>query len=66
MNRRRPIVIIAWPPCRGRVAATPWKASGDLSRDFVHGGTTTSVTTTTLPQAGGGMALTGLSAEVIW
>jgi predicted small secreted protein len=39
---------------------------GDLSRDFIHGGTSTSTTTTTLPQAGGGMALTGLSSDVVW
>jgi len=39
---------------------------GDLSRDFVHGDTTTTVGTTTLPQPGGGMALVGLSKAVIW
>ena len=39
---------------------------GDLSRDVVHGGSTTSITTTTLLQPGGGMPLTGLSSEVIW
>ena len=39
---------------------------GDISRDIVHGGSTTSTTTTTLPQPGGGMALTGLSGEMVW
>ncbi|MFH1331003.1 MAG: hypothetical protein ABIJ48_10185 [Actinomycetota bacterium] len=39
---------------------------GDLSRGLVHGGSTTSTTTTTLPQPGGGMALTGLSGDVVW
>src|SRR4030042_766553 len=39
---------------------------GDLSRDFVHGDTTTTFGTTTLPQPGGGMALVGLSRSVTW
>jgi len=39
---------------------------GDLSRDFVHGDTTTTFGTTTLPQPGGGVALVGLSRSVIW
>lgn len=39
---------------------------GDLSRDFVHGETSTVVTTTTLPQPGGGIALVGITASVVW
>ena len=39
---------------------------GDLSRDWVHGGGTTSTTSTTLPRPGGGMALTGLSGSIVW
>lgn len=39
---------------------------GDLSRDFVHGDTTTTLGTTTIPQPGGGMALVPLSRSVIW
>ena len=39
---------------------------GGISRDFVHGDTTTTFGTTTLPQPGGGMALVGLSRSVTW
>ncbi|MBM3695975.1 MAG: hypothetical protein FJW79_08595 [Actinobacteria bacterium] len=39
---------------------------GDLSRDVVHGGSTTSSTTTTLPRPGGGMGLTGISGDIVW
>jgi len=39
---------------------------GDLSRDLVHGDTTSTLGTTTLPQPGGGMPLVGLSASVVW
>lgn len=39
---------------------------GDLSRDVVHGDTTSTMATTTLPPPGGGMALVGLSASVVW
>jgi hypothetical protein len=65
MNRRR-IVIIALAALAVAGCGDALEGVGDLSRDFIHGGTTTSVTTTTLLQPGGGMALVGLSAGVIW
>lgn len=39
---------------------------GGLSREIIHGDTTTTLGTTTLPQPGGGIALVGLSPSVVW
>ncbi len=66
MNRRRLIVTIAFAALVAAGCGDVLEGVGGLSRDFVHGGTTTSTTTTTLLQPGGGMALTGLSGEVVW
>lgn len=39
---------------------------GGLSREFVHGDTTSTLGTTTLPLPGGGVPLVGLSPSVVW
>lgn len=68
MNHRRLILILivtlAAPAAAG--CGDVLEGVGELSRDFVHGDTTSSSTTTTLPQPGGGMALTGLSGDITW
>jgi hypothetical protein len=66
MNRRRLILLVTLAALVAAGCGDVLGGVGDLSRDFIHGGTTTSTTTTTLPQAGGGMALTGLSSDVVW
>jgi len=66
MYRRRLIVMLALAAVTAAGCGDVFEGVGDMSRDFVHGGSTTSITTTTLPQPGGGMALTGLSGEVVW
>jgi len=67
MHHRR---LFLWPVALLALSATgcgdALQGVGDLSRDFVHGETTTVVTTTTLPQPGGGMALVGLTGSVVW
>jgi hypothetical protein len=67
MKHRR---LLLWPAAllalSGAGCGDVLQGVGDLSRDFVHGETTTVVSTTTLPQPGGGMALVGLTGSVGW
>ncbi len=67
MHHRR---LLLWPAFLFALSAAGCgdvlQGVGDLSRDFVHGDTTTVVSTTTLPQPGGGIALVGLTGSVVW
>src|SRR4030066_1726745 len=67
MNPRRwPLLLAALAALGAGGCGDVLEGVGDLSRDFVHGDTTTTFGTTTLPQPGGGMALVGLSRSVTW
>jgi len=66
MNRRRPILLLVLVALLAAGCGDVLEGVGDISRDIVHGGSASSTTTTTLPQPGGGMALTGLSGEMVW
>jgi predicted small secreted protein len=66
MDRRRLTVMLSLAAVTAAGCGDVLEGVGDMSRDIVHGGSTTSVTTTTLPQPGGGMALTRLSGDVTW
>ena len=66
MDRRRLTLMLVLTALLAAGCGDVLGGVGDMSRDLVHGGSTTSVTTTTLPQPGGGMALTRLSGDVIW
>ena len=67
MNPRRwPLLLAALVALSAAGCGDVLEGVGDLSRDFVHGDTTTTFGTTILPQPGGGMALVGLSRSVTW
>src|SRR5512136_117132 len=66
--RPRPVSLLlaAWIALGAAGCGDVLEGVGDLSRDIVHGDTTSTFATTTVPQPGGGMALVGLSGSVVW